>query len=125
LLPTEEKSTNQEKERNQKRAYLKRGGRTETLIVFFLLLQVTVVVTAGRERKRRSGLARSRCFQFLPYGGACTHAPTVAVARGEDAPLFSCSSRSLPDTVPVVQKVFPVNSRLFWGYYCNFNVIFV
>jgi hypothetical protein len=36
-----------------------------------------------------------------------------------------CSFRSLPDTVLVVQKVFPVNSSLFWGYYCNFNVIFV
>jgi len=30
LLPVEEKSKNQEKERNQKRADLKEGGRTET-----------------------------------------------------------------------------------------------
>jgi hypothetical protein len=49
----------------------------------------------------------------------------VEVARGEDAPPLPCSFRSLPDTVLVVQKVFPVNSSLFWGYYCNFNVIFV
>jgi hypothetical protein len=24
-----------------------------------------------------------------------------------------------------LQKVFPVNSRLFWGCYCNFNVSFL
>jgi hypothetical protein len=37
----------------------------------------------------------------------------VAEARGADAPpLF-----------PVVLKVFPVNSRLFWGYYCNFCLV--
>jgi hypothetical protein len=22
-----------------------------------------------------------------------------------------------------MQKVFPVNSRLFWGYYCNFCLV--
>jgi hypothetical protein len=37
----------------------------------------------------------------------------------------SYSSRSLPDTVLLVQKAIPVNSRLFWGFYCNFHVIFV
>ena len=47
----------------------------------------------------------------------------MAVARGEDAPPLSCSFRSLPDTVVVAQKVFPVNSSLFWGYYCNFCLV--
>jgi len=47
----------------------------------------------------------------------------VEVARGEDAPPLPCSFRSLPDTVLVVQKVFPVNSSLFWGYYCNFCLV--
>ena len=47
-----------------------------------------------------------------PPASAIFHAPPATAARGEDA-------------VPVVQKVFLVNSRLFWGYYCYFNVIFV
>jgi hypothetical protein len=60
-----------------------------------------------------------------PPASAIFHAPPATAARGEDALPLSCSSGSLHDTVPVVQKVFLVNSILFWGYYCYFNVIFV
>jgi hypothetical protein len=68
--------------------------------------------------------ARSTRFRYFSRSGVWAHTLPAMAARGEDAPPLSCNSGSLPNTVPVVQKVFPVNSRLFWVYYCYFNVIF-
>jgi hypothetical protein len=68
--------------------------------------------------------ARSTRFCYFSRSGVWAHTLPAMAARGEDAPPLSCNSGSLPNTVPVVQKVFPVNSRLFWVYYCYFNVIF-
>jgi hypothetical protein len=61
--------------------------------VSFLLLQVTVVLTVGRERKGRRKQARSTHFRALP----------AVAARGEDAPqLFM----QIPDDFPVVPVIF-------------------
>jgi hypothetical protein len=54
--------------------------------------------------------------------------PPMTVARGADASLQSCSSRSLSYTVPVVQKAFPVIPDCFGAIFVIFdlfNVLFV
>jgi hypothetical protein len=105
----------QKTKRRRQESRSKRGGRTETLLAFSFFLQMTVVVTAGRKRKGRRGWARSRCFQLLAVARGFTcrqwrwrvgrRAATVLAPRN---PAEHCSG---------LQKVFPVNARLFWGCY--------
>jgi hypothetical protein len=92
-------------------------------VFIFPPLQVTVVLTASREGKGRRKQGRSAHFRAL---SAAAREPTRRQPRWrveETCDHCSCSSRSLPDTVLVMQKVFPVNSILFWGYYCNFGLV--
>jgi len=82
--------------------------------VFFLLVQVTVGVTAGRKVKRGGRRSRHPCFfQVFQRRRVKGCAATVP------APINPAEHYS------GLQKVFPVNSRLFWGCYCNFNVFIV
>jgi len=65
-----------------------RKAKTDLLVVFLGVLQVTTVLTADRKEKKRGSHYGSPPFSgFL--GGTWTHAPPVAGARGEDAPPLS------------------------------------
>jgi len=71
------------------------------------------------------------CLLGFSGGGTWTHGPLVAVAHTTDAPPLSCSSRSLPATVPVVLEASQNPSCNSWSFrgcfviFKVFNVIFV
>jgi hypothetical protein len=77
-----------------------------------------VVLTAGKEGKGGRSEAKSTWFQGPVCGGAWTHAPLVAVARGEDAPprilQFQKSSPAIPGFFRVYFVIFELYNVLFW-----------
>jgi hypothetical protein len=93
---------NREKERNQKRADLKREGRTETLLAFLSSLQVALILTASAEGKRR----QSRAGSTSCLGRAAT---VPALAEG-----LPCNFWSFRDCFVIFRLC-----------YCNIIVIFV
>jgi len=93
------------------------------------LIACCVLVCFAGHRRRGETEKRKRfpIYRFLPPSSAAARDLRAASggARWETRRHCSSGFRRLPNTVPMMQKVFPVNSRLFWGYCCNFNVIFV
>jgi hypothetical protein len=76
----------------------------------------------GGSHRRQGKEEGKKPFQ-IPSLLGFSHAPPVKAAHGADMPPLSCSSRSLPATVPGVQKTFPCNSRLFFrGYFVNLKL---
>jgi len=67
---TRRRKTNVPREREKPEENIsKKGGRTKTLLAFFLLLQVMVVITAGAERERRRKHTRSTDLLGFARGG--------------------------------------------------------
>ena len=103
----QQRATNLEKERSQKRSDKKKRGRTETLLAFFSSLQVTLFLTANAKGKRRQSRAGSTSCLGLS-----------AAARGTDAPPRVLQFQKCSSTIP----------GFFRGYFVNLklcNVIFV
>jgi len=82
-----------------------RKATTDLLVVFFLVLQVTAVLTADEERNKGGSHYGS---PLLPEfrRGVWTHAPLVAVARGGDAPPLFHNHKGCPEFFNTVPEAF-------------------
>jgi hypothetical protein len=90
----------------------------------FLLSQAMVALTTGREGKRRRSWARPT---RSPVFCAVAREPTRRQWRWlVEETRRHCSCAQKPSlTLFWPAEGLPCNFRLFWGYYCNCNVIFV
>jgi hypothetical protein len=97
------KNQTRRKRENRRRADLKRGRKNRNFACVFLLLQVMVVVTADRERKRRKTLQAPLFFQVFQRRRVNPRAASSGGSWKDAPPLFP-PLEILLNTIPACRR---------------------